>query len=51
MGIPEGEKKEKGIEEITAENLPNLKKFDTKYRKHRGPQTRWTQTGPHQDKL
>ena len=26
MGIPEGEKKEKGIEEITAENLPNLKK-------------------------
>ena len=53
MGIPEGEEKEKGIEnifeEIMTENFPNLKK--TRYGKHRGPQTSWTQTDPHQDIL
>ena len=44
IGIPEGEEKDKGIEnifeEIMFENFPNLKETDTKiYRKHRRPQT------------
>ena len=42
IGIPEGEEKEKGIEnifeEIMAENFSNLKDTDIKInRKHRGP--------------
>ena len=44
IGIPEGEEKEKGIEniseEIMSEKFPNLKKTDFKiYKKHKGPQT------------
>ena len=43
IGIPEGDEKEKGIEntfeEIMTENSPNVKDADIKYRKHRGPQT------------
>ena len=53
IGIPGGEEKEKGIEnifeEIMAENYPNLKETISRYRKHRGPQTSWTQTDPHQE--
>ena len=55
IGIPEGEEKEKGIEhvfeEIMCENFPNLKKQLSRHRKHRRPQTSWTQTGLHQDIL
>ena len=55
IGIPEGEEKEKGIEnifgEITSENFPNLKETISRHKKHRGPQTSSTQTGPHQDIL
>ena len=44
--IPEGEEKEKGIEnvfeEIMAGNFPNLK--ISRYGKHKGSQRRWTQT-------
>ena len=51
IGIPEGVEKDKGMEnifeEIIAGNLPILKQTDI--RKHRGPQTSGTQTGPHQD--
>ena len=43
IGIPEGDEKEKGIEntfeEIMTENSPNVKDADIKYRKHRVPQT------------
>lgn len=42
IGIPEGEEKEKGIEnifeEIMAENFANLKQI-SRYKKRRGPQT------------
>ena len=52
-GIPEGKEKEKGIEntfeEIMAENFPNLTHTDIKIQEHRGPQTSWTQIGPHQE--
>ena len=52
IGIPEG-KEEKGIEyifeEIMAENFPNLTHTDIKIQEHRGPQTSWTQIGPHQE--
>ena len=65
IGIPEGEEKENGIEnifeEIMAKNFPNLKEsrlsemghlaITSRYRKHRGPQTSWTQIGPHKDIL
>ena len=44
IGIPEGEDREKDIEnifeEIMAENFPNLKKQIFRYRKQRGSQTR-----------
>ena len=53
--IPEGEEKEKGIEnifeEIMSENFTNQKETDIKNRKHRGSQTSGTQTGLHQDIL
>ena len=43
IGIPEGEEKEKEIEnifgEIMAENFPNLKEKISRHRKHRGNQT------------
>ena len=46
IGIPEGEEKEKGIEnvfkEITSENFPNIWKLISRYRKHRGPHVSWT---------
>ena len=51
IGIPEGEEKEKGRENVFEENF-KLKTFQIKrkqisrYRKHRGPHT-----GPHQDIL
>ena len=41
-GIPEGEEKEKGVENIFEDiipgNFPNLKNTDFRYRRHRGPQ-------------
>ena len=43
IGIPEGEEKEKGteniFEEIITENFPDLRKQISRYRNHRGPQT------------
>ena len=43
IGIPEGEDKEKGIEnifeEIMAENIPNLKDTDIKIQEAQRPQT------------
>ena len=54
-GIPEGEEKEKGIEnileEVTSENFPNLKESDIKIQEAQRAQTSLTQTGPHQDIL
>ena len=44
IGIPEGEEREKVIEnvfeEIMAENSPNLKKETSRYIKHKGSQIR-----------
>ena len=55
VGIPEGEQKENGIEnifeEVMSENFTNFRTHIIRYRKHRGPHTSWTQTGPHQDIL
>ena len=56
IGIPEGEEREKWIEnvfeEIMAENLLTWeKKQISKSRKHRESQKGSTQRGPHQDSL
>ena len=45
IGIPEGEDKEKGIENVFEQtvtgNIPNIKKETiSRYKKHRGSQTR-----------
>ena len=52
IGIPEGEEKEKGVEnifeKIMAWTFPNQKETDMKIQMHRGPPSNWTQTGPHQ---
>ena len=55
IGIPEGEEKEKGVENIFEEiipgNFPNLKNTDFKIQEaQRAPQS-WTQIDPHQDTL
>ena len=53
MGIPEGEVKEKGInnifEEIMAENFLNTKEKDIKIQEAQRAPTSWTQIGPDQD--
>ena len=53
IGIPKGEGKERGIEnifvEITSEEFAKLKKQISRYRGFRGSQTIWTQRGPDQD--
>ena len=54
MGIPERKEKEKGIEnvfeEMMAKNYQTWRsKLISRYREHRGSQTRWSQTEPHQD--
>jgi len=55
IGIPWGEEKEKGIEnifeEIMFENIPNLHKTDMKIKETQRTPNKWTQTGPHQDIL
>ena len=56
IGVPEGEEKDKGaenqLEEIIAENIPNLRtETDIQVQKHREQQIRITQRGPHQDTL
>ena len=52
---PDGEGKEKGIEnifeEITAENFPNLKETDIKIQEAQRAPNSWLQEGPHQDIL
>ena len=52
--VPAGEEEEQEIEnlfeKIVKENFPNVvKEIDIQSRKHREPQTSWTQRGPHQD--
>ena len=54
IGVPKGEKRAEGIEnlfeEIMTKNFPNLvKEKDTQVQEVKRVQTRWTQRDPHQD--
>ena len=55
MGIPDGEEKGKGIENIFEESMAksfqNQRKQISRYRKHRGSPKSGTKTGPQQDIL
>ena len=55
IGIPEGEEKVKGIEnifeEMMAENFPNPKDTDIKIQEAQRTPNKLTQIGPHQDIL
>ena len=49
IGMPEGEEKEQGIETLFEKMIENCQNWrgekPCKFKKHRGSQSRWTQTG------